>query len=157
MEAPEDNARHLSLIKEEMRFEVSVLHDRVNTLIASEAFLAIFFTMALVNSDAHPGGSLLDVIAPILSLIGLILAVLAWPGVNTGFNILVEWDTLLHQALREAPTASRSMWRPALSNGGDRRASIDHRNSMLFARAVPVVFAAAWAVLTVVALVVPWR
>lgn len=140
-----------------MRFEVGVLHDRVNALIGAEAFLTISFTMALVNSDAHPGARFFDVIAPVLSSTGLILAVLAWPGVNTGFKILVEWNSLLLQALHEAPTASRSMWRPSLLTDGDRRTSVDHRGSMLFARAVPVVFAVAWAVLTVIALIVPWR
>lgn len=153
----EKQKQHLALIREEMRFEVGVLHERINVLIGAEAFLTISFTMALVNSDADPGARLFDMVAPILSSIGLILALLAWPSVNTGFKILIEWNSILLQVLQEAPSGTRGMWRPSLLSGGGRRTTIDHRSSMLFARAVPVVFAVAWAILTVVALVIPWR
>ena len=99
MDLPEEHVRLLAHIRGEMRFEVGVLHDRINALISAEAFLTISFTMALANSDAHAGANIFDAIAPMLSVIGFILAVLAWPGVNTGFKILIEWNTMLLQAL----------------------------------------------------------
>lgn len=153
---PEEHVRRLAFIREEMRFEISVLHDRINALISAEAFLLISFTMALAYSNAHWSDKFF-LVAPMLSVIGFTLAVLAWPGVNTSFKIIVEWNILLVQVLNEARAVSDFMWRPSLFAGGDRRTHDDHRNGMLFARAVPVVFAVAWAILAVVVLIAPWR
>ncbi len=153
---PQEHIRRLAFIREEMRFEVGVLHDRINALISAEAFLLISFTMALAYSNAHWSDKFF-LVAPMLSLIGFMLAVLAWPGVNTSFKIIVEWNVMLVQVLNEAHAVSGIMWRPSLFVGGDRRTHNDHRNGMLFARSVPVVFAVAWAILAVVVLIAPWR
>jgi hypothetical protein len=153
---PEKHVRRLAFIREEMRFEIGVFHDRINALISTEAFLLISFTMALVYSNAHWSDKFF-LVAPMLSVIGFTLAVLAWPGINTSYKILVEWNVLLVQVLNEAHGVSDLMWRPSLFAGGDRRTQADHRNGMLFARSVPVVFAAAWVILAVVVLTAPWR
>jgi len=50
---PDEHVRRLAFIREEMRFEIGVFHDRINALISAEAFLLISFTMALVYSNAH--------------------------------------------------------------------------------------------------------
>jgi len=153
---PDEHVRRLAFIREEMRFEIGVFHDRINALISAEAFLLISFTMALVYSNAHWSDKFF-LVAPMLSVIGFTLAVLAWPGINTSYKILVEWNVLLLQVLNEAHAVSNFMWRPSLFTGGERRTQADHRRSMLFARSVPVVFAAAWAILAVVVLTAPWR
>ena len=74
--------RRLTFIREETRFELGVMHDRINTLISAEAFLTIAFTMAMGNAGGH-AGPVFKMLAPLLSLIGLILAGLAWPGIDT--------------------------------------------------------------------------
>lgn len=65
----------MAYIREETRFELGLLHDRVSVLLAAEAFLTIAFTAAM-GTAARWG----DVVAPVLSVLGLVLAVLAWPG-----------------------------------------------------------------------------
>ena len=85
------------------------------------------------------------------------LAVLAWPGVNTSYKIIVEWNIILVRVLNEAHAASNFMWPTALFVSGERRTQADHRNSMLFARSVPIVFALAWAVLAAIVLTGPRR
>jgi hypothetical protein len=72
-----DYARRLAFIREETRFEVGPLHDRISALISAEAFLTIAFTMAMSNTNARWGSSFSILVAPILSLLGLILAVVA--------------------------------------------------------------------------------
>ena len=156
MNLAETHVRRLAFIREEMRFEIGVLHDRINALISAEAFLLISFTMALAYSTSHWSGKFF-LVAPMLSVIGFMLAVLAWPGVNTSFKIMVEWNILLVQVLDEAHAVADFMWRPSVFTDGNRRTQADHRHGLLFARSVPVVFAVAWAILGAVVMVAPLR
>ncbi len=100
-ELPEEHVRRLAFVREEMRFEIGILHDRINALISAEAFLLISFTMSLVYATAHWRDKFFFV-PPMLSVIGFMLAVLAWPGVNTSYKIIVEWNIILVQVLSEA-------------------------------------------------------
>ncbi len=83
---PPDLAVLLAGIREQTRFELQLLHERVNTLLAAEAFLTIAYT-ATMNS----AGSWAAVVAPILAGLGLLLAALAWPGVNTTARLVMHW------------------------------------------------------------------
>ena len=156
VQLPEDHVRRLAFAREEMRFEIGILHDRINALLSAEAFLLISFTMSLAYATGHWKDKFFFV-PPMLSLIGFMLAVLAWPGVNTSYKIIVEWNIILVRVLKEAHAASDFMWPTALFVSGEQRTQADHRNSMLFARSVPVVFAVSWAVLAMVVLIGPWR
>ena len=152
-----DPVRRLEFLREETRFEIGLLHDRINALISAEAFLTISFTMAMGNTHEQWGPTFSTVAAPMLSLVGLVLAVLAWPGVDASFRIIVEWNKRQLEVMRENPELTEAMWRPDVLGRGDQRADPDQRRTMLFARAVPAVFGVAWAALTVVALVLPLR
>ena len=152
---PNNHSKRLATIRDEMRLEIGVFHDRINALISAEAFLLISFTMALTYSNSGWGGKLFW-ISPILSVVGFVLAILAWPGVSTSFKIIVEWNQLFVDALNEAHASSTLVWRPSLFADGDRRTHADHRRSMLFARYVPATFVVAWAILAGVVLTSPW-
>lgn len=153
---PEIHARQVQAIRDEMRFEIGILHDRVNALVSAEAFLIISFTMSLAYSGEGPSGRFFPV-APLLAAIGFLLAVLAWPGVNRGVAIVVEWNLLLIAALKGARADPGFVWRPSVDADGDARTQARHRNSMLFARFVPAVFALAWIALGAIVLTAPLR
>ena len=138
-------------IREETRFEIVLLHERINALIGAEAFLTIAYTAAMSNGNAHWGTAFSAIVAPLLSIIGLLLAALAWPGVDASFNIILHWNRRQLQLMRERPALVETMWRPRPEGRDDP----DQRTTMLFARAVPIVFGIAWMLLTVVALVLP--
>ena len=153
-----DYVRRLTFIREETRFEIGLLHDRINALIGAEAFLTIAFTMAMSNSNARSGETFFTLVPPILSLLGFVLAMLAWPGVNASYKILIEWNVRQIALLQGNPLMTEAMWRVDALGSGSHRTNPDRGLSMLFARAVPTVFGIAWAALTVVALVIPlWR
>ena len=154
---PADDVRRIAFAREETRFELGVLNDRINALISAEAFLTIAFTMAMGSANAYSGAAFFKIVASILSTLGLVLAVLAWPGVNTSYKTIIEWNSLLLNVMEGNPALAKSMWRPPISSRGNRRTDLDQRNSMLFARAVPVAFGVAWAILTVVAAMLPLR
>lgn len=138
-------AEQMAHIREEIRFELSLLHDRVSALLAAEAFLTIAFTAAM-GTSARWG----EVVAPVLSVLGLALAVLAWPGVRGTVRIILGWTARRTELLRRDPTLSSTVW--ALSSA-DRAARADQWRSMLFFRAVPGLFGLVWTGLTVVAVV----
>ena len=150
MDSFDEKTRLIAFIREEMRFELDELHSRINALINAEAFLTIAFTMALGSADARWNAGL-RLVAPMLCLVGLLLAALCWPGVSTGVRIINEWNSLLIAALQEAPEATRGMWRRSFLDGGKRGSDATHRRSMVFAQAVPVVFAVAWTVFAAIA------
>ena len=154
-DSPIEFVRRLTFLREETRFEIGLLHDRVNALISAEAFLTIAYTMAMSNSNAHWGTAFSMLVPPILALVGFLLAVLAWPGVNASFKIIVEWN-VRQMALMEAnPAMTDAIWRLDALGRNSRRADPQRGLSMLFARTVPAVFSIAWAILAAIALVLP--
>ena len=150
------HARRVQAIREEMKFELGVLHDRINALVSAEAFLIISFTMSLAYSNDR-WSSRFFLIAPVLASIGFLLAVLAWPGVKRGVEIVAEWNELLIQALSEARNDPHFVWRPSVDVAGAMRTQNLHRKGMLFARLVPAVFAVAWLLLAALVLTGPMR
>ena len=149
-------AKRALAIREEMKFEVGIMHDRINTLVSAEAFLIISFTMSLTYVNENWSGRFFW-IAPLLALVGFLLAVLAWPGVSRSFEIIAEWNILLIDAVNEARTEPHFAWRPSIGTLGAAREQGGHRRAMLFTRFVPVVFAVAWVCLAAIVLTGPLR
>ena len=145
----------LRFIREETRFEIELLHGRINALIGAEAFLMIAFTAAMSSNNPHWGGTFAALAAPVLSIVGLLLAVLSWPGVDASFRIILEWNAHQVQLMNANLTLNETLWRQPVLGRRSRRADPDPGWSMIFARAVPIVFTAAWAILTLVALILP--
>lgn len=114
-----DDAEHLGIVRAELRFELGLLHDRVNAL---------------------------------LSGLGLLLALLAWPGVMTTAQLVLAWTddqaALLAQQGTTRPGTASLPWRST----ADGALQVAQRRSLLFFRSVPPVFAVVWTALTVVAL-----
>ncbi len=149
-------AKRVLSIREEMKFEVGILHDRINALVSAEAFLIISFTMSLTYVNDHWAGRFFW-IAPLLALVGFLLAVLSWPGVNRSFEIIAEWNILFIAALNEARADPQFVWRPSIGTVGAATEQGDHRRAMLFTRFVPAVFAVAWVCLASIVLTGPLR
>ena len=143
----------LAFIREETRFEIGLLHERVNALVGAEAFLTIAFTAAMSNGTAW-GATFSAVASPILSVLGLVLALLAWPGVDATVKIILRWTANRIELLESDPALSATPWGVAARGRADRRTDPDQWRSMLFFRAVPALFVLVWTALTVLALVI---
>lgn len=142
----------LLVMRDETRFEISLLHDRVNALMTAEAFLTIAYTAAMSNGTEW-GARFSAIASPILAVLGLVLALLAWPGVHATVAIVLTWTRRQAELLEEHPALSATVQGRVVRGRGDRRAPADQRRSMLFFRSVPGLFALVWAALTVLALV----
>ena len=144
-----DGAERLAFIRAELRFELGLLHDRVNALVAAEAFLTIAYTAAM-SSGARWGEAFSAIVSPVLAVLGLLLALLAWPRVAPTRRLVLGWTASQVELL-----AREASLRSTVSGLPGRSAERDQRSSLLFFRAVPGLFALVWTVLAVVALVLP--
>ena len=145
--------RQLERVRAEARAEIGLLHDRVNALVASEAFLTVGYAVTMSNGAAW-GKSFAMIVAPVLGVLGLLLAVFAGLGVAATARLVLEWTRRQGQLLTEHPELAATFVGWAAGGGSRRSAYQDQRRSLLFSRAVPPLFTVAWTVLTVVALVV---
>ena len=150
-----DEANDRSTVRAELRFEIGFLHDRVNALLTAEAFLTIAYTAAMSNG-ALWGPLFAAVVGPVLSILGLVLALLAWPGVAATARLVLEL-TKDHGALL-TPQADDPA---AVTPQGSRQLAFaavqaNQRRSLLFFRAVPAIFAAVWTALALVAFYLTW-
>ena len=140
----------LATVRDEIRFELELLHQRTNALLAAEAFLTIAYTAAL--SNGAPWGRAFAVVAgPVLAVLGLLLALLAWPGVQTTARIVLDATRHLDRLVADLSDASGA---GARTSGYRLATSADQRRSLRFFRAVPPLFCLVWATLVVLALVV---
>lgn len=150
-----DDAERLASIRSELRFELGLLHDRVNAMLAAEAFLVIGFTAAMSNT-APWGATFSAVVAPILSVLGLLLALSAWPGVTGTVRLVLDWTA------DQAELLERGVGLPSGASGLPTTQAVIGQvrstqwRSMLFFRVVPGLFAVVWAALTLVAVVLTW-
>ncbi len=142
---PFDPASQLVGIREETRFELNLLHERVNTLLAAEAFLTIAYT-ATMNSP----GTWAAVVAPVLAVLGLLLAALAWPGVTTTARLVMKWTYQVGDLLEQHPQAAV----PWSDGHEDRRTrETGQRRSLLLFRFAPPTFLGVWVILLICSLV----
>ena len=145
----DDHAHHASA----ERAEIGLLHDRVYTLVASEAILTVGYAVTMSNG-APWGRSFAMIVAPVLAVLGLLLAVFAGLGVAATARFVLEWTRRQGQLLDEHPELADTFLGWAAGGGSRRRAYGDQWRSLLFFRAVPLLFSLVWAALTVVALVI---
>jgi len=143
---PVADARRLAVVRDETRFEIGLLHDRVNALLAAEAFLTIAYTAAMSNG-ADWGRTFAVVAAPVLAVLGLLLALLALPGVATTARIILAGTALQEDLYARLPATADVRAGVAMRPAGVR----DLRRGLVFFRAVPVLFAVVWVVLLALA------
>lgn len=140
-----DEAR-LAAVRDETRFELGLLHERVNALLAAEAFLTIAYTAAMSNGAAW-GRQFAASAAPALAVLGLLLALLALPGVAATSRIVLTQTALQEKLVERLPGSALGGYHSVTGRGS---AVKDQRGSLLFFRTVPLLFALAWIVLLVV-------
>jgi len=143
------NADRLTLVRAEIQFELGLLHQRVNALLAAEAFLTIAYTAAMSNGAAW-GRPFAAIAAPVLSVLGLLLALLLLPGVAATARIVLTQTALQQQLAARIPGSALAGY---YGVAGRPSALRDQRRSLLFFQAAPILFSAAWTILFVLTLV----
>lgn len=151
---PPGAAEQLGVLRAQLRSEIGFLHERVNALVAAEAFLTIAFTTAMAN--AAPWGVVFAaVVSPVLAVLGLALALLSWPGVRATVRLVLGLTRQHLQVGQREPGLAVASTTSDGPGATARQAVRDQRASMLFFRAVPPLFTVVWSVLLVVSMVLP--
>lgn len=143
-----DEARLLA-VREATRFELGLLHDRVNALLAAEAFLTIAYTAAMSNGTDW-GRPFAAVAGPSLAVLGLLLAGLALPGVAATARIVLTQTALQERLVERLPGSPHAGYHSTRGPGSALR---DQRRSLVFFRTVPILFAVVWTVLLILTVV----
>ncbi len=112
------------------------------------ALLFLLLTVPLALYATTQGGVPLGRLLSVLAVLGLLLALLALPGVATTTRIVLS-QTALQDELFERLRGTALGYHGGV---GRPRAVADQRRGLLFSRCVPVLFAVVWVVLLVLAL-----
>ena len=130
----------LNFYREEIRFESGMLSSRLNAFIASQSFLVIGYSGSMSASIGRWHNAFSLVFPPSLALLGLALALYAWPGIEAAHRVIGEWHAKQDELLaRNAALARYSLPEPAGASAEERL-----RRGTMFAKHAPKVFAAAW-------------
>lgn len=140
--------QRLAFVREETRFELQLLHERVNALLSAEAFLTIAYTAAMSNGAVW-GHVFAVMAAPALAILGLLLALLAWPGVAATARIVLTHTAVQEDLIGRLPRTPTAGFYSAPKR---RSAVSDQRRSLLFSRTVPALFTVVWTVLLILTL-----
>lgn len=139
--------QQIAAIREETSFEITLLHERVNALLAATTFLTIAYTATRGSS-----GDWVALVGPVLAGFGLLLALLAWPGVSATARLVVMLTSRADDFL-EQHQGALPVW--SGGEGGRRRRESDQRRSLLFFRAAPGLLVVLWVVLLTSAITHP--
>ncbi len=137
----------LAFYRSEIKFESELLSNRLNAFIASQSFLVIAYASALSASSRDWHGPLVLVLPPSLALLGLVLALQAWPGISAAHAVIQQWHERQHELLSRAQDLSeyREAIAAALGQSGPGPARRDRfKQGTEFATRAPWIFAAAW-------------
>lgn len=146
---PSDDEARLGAVREEIRFELRLLHDRVNALLAAEAFLTIAYTAAMSNGAAW-GRQFAAIAGPVLAILGLLLAILALPGVAATARIVLTQTALQEHLVEHLPGSALGGFHSMTGSGSALK---DQHRSLLFFRTVPLLFAAVWMILLILTII----
>lgn len=131
----------------EIKFESGMLGGRLNSFLFAQAFLVIGYASSMSGSIGQRGNAFIVLFPPALALLGLVLAVHAYPGIRAAFAVIEGWHARLDELyLRDdglaglEPPSALDPSTPDRSAGRERR----FRQSVVFARHTPAIFVIAW-------------
>ncbi|MCG7600099.1 hypothetical protein MHM84_09890 [Halomonas sp. McH1-25] len=137
----------LKFYRSEIQFQSSLLAGRLNAFISSQSFLVIAYAMTASSLIGQWQAPFTLLFPPFLALLGLTLALQAWPGIKAAYVVLGEWE----QRQDELLAVSRELKKYDL-HAAERSPESQHsgiawkhfRQGALFPRYAPWLFSTAW-------------
>jgi hypothetical protein len=123
------------LLREEIRFEHQLIANRLSALLTAQSFLLTTFAVA-TRREAPPYPEFVWFWYGIIPAVGLIMALLVLRAVAAGEHRLEDLRNFLYGDGSSLAEFAQKVC-PALGPGTQRK-------SLLYAKALPVVFAAVW-------------
>lgn len=137
----------LKFYRSEIHFQSTLLSGRLNAFISSQSFHVIAYASATSGLIGQWGEPFALLFPPVVALLGLVLALQAWPGIKAAYDVIEEWRQRQDALLAASPELSRYDLH-ATARGPDAPqpniANRHFRQGALFARHAPWIFALAW-------------
>jgi hypothetical protein len=129
----------LNFYRDEIRFESGMLSSRLNAFISSQSFLVIGYASSMSASLGRWHNPFSLVFPPSFALLGLVLALYAWPGIEAAYKVIGQW----HEKQDELLSRNAALGEYSLATA---EASVRNRlkRGTMFAKYAPKVFAVAW-------------
>jgi hypothetical protein len=152
-ESPPVNLERLRFYREEIKHEFNLLSNRVSSYVTSQSFLVTAFALSMGNSNPR-WGSLFRLIFPlVLSLLGIVVSIQAWPGIKGACDIISLWHEKQNRLFAEDPRLDDyRVERPLTAPGRRTPVDIIHERSLWFAKWSTWIFLAAWTIFGLLAL-----
>lgn len=100
------------------------------------------------TSSNHWGRALVLLIPVLFSLLGLVLALMAWPGIRAAYAAIAKWETK-ERALHDQ-CASLTNFTLAATENDSLDMTRRSQEGALFAHRAPIVFVIAWIVFAII-------
>jgi len=140
------NLETYKMCREEGKHEFDILAGRLNTFITSQAFLVSAYAVAMNNANLQWGRQYRLVFPTLLSIMGLILAVRALPGIFAAVKMIRHWHNRQDGLLEDDIELQKYY---ALQ---PREQTLIHARDIWFAQTSPYIFGIAWILFGILAI-----
>ena len=140
-----DNLTKLEYYRAETRHEYSLLGQRVSWYVTCQSFLIIAFSSGMGNSNVYFRLG----IALILPTLGMITSILIKPSIDGAITIINKWGEKEYEVLQNEDLKDFKIKRAyekvrSRSHSVEQKTDVIKRESLKFAKLIPVVFIYGW-------------
>jgi len=136
----------LDFYRKEIQYETAMLSNRTNAYLGAQSFLVIAYASSMANLNPE-WGKLFTLVVPILlSALGIICSMHAWPGIKAAYLIIDHWYFKQTNLLKSEPVMgqayddSRLFTEHETTEGG-------YRKALQFSVRTPWIFTLFWLLL----------
>ena len=130
----------LKYYRSEIRFESELIGQRLGALLSSQSFLLIGYASSMAAANGRWNDVFALLLPPSLASLGLVLVLLALPGIRAGQDTLNGWRRIERELLANSPNLAAF----TLPSDDDGSREMLHYRHDAFAQRAPLAFAVAW-------------
>ena len=138
------NTDQLSYIRDEIREETALLNNRLNSLMASQAFLVIAYASTLSSGYDNFRTLFTLILPPFLAILGAALVLEARPSLKAALQARDDW--LRREADLVSSSADFAPYTLAVDESTRRTVERRQHQGLHFATRAPIIMLVAWAV-----------
>jgi hypothetical protein len=136
----------LDFYRKEIQYETAMLSNRTNAYLGAQSFLVIAYASSMANVNPE-WGKLFTLVVPILlSVLGIICSVHAWPGIKAAYLIIDHWYFKQMHLLQSEPLMGHAYDDSPLFTEHET-AEGGYRKALQFSMRTPWIFTVFWALL----------
>ena len=141
-----DNLTKLEFYRAETRHEFSLLGQRVSWYVTCQSFLIIAFSSGMSNQNVYFRLG----IGLILPTLGIVTSILTKPSIDGAIAIINKWGAKEYEVLQNEDLKDFKIKRvyekvsPSFHRNVEQKTDVIKRESLKFAKLVPVVFIYGW-------------